>query len=753
MAGFLFKPPISISFLCVSPKSIEIPNIVVLRLNKWNTYPSGETRTLSKIFAFYLPQFHRIKENNEWWGSGFTEWTNVSRARPVFPGHSQPDIPGALGFYDLTNPESLVEQVSLAKKYQVDGFIFYNYWFSGQKLLNRPVELFAEKKLGFPFALCWANENWTKNWDGGNKEILLLQNYDEGFEKDYVKDHLSIFSHEDYIKIEDRPALIIYRPELFPRPRHSISNFRNAAFELGLGPVHVIAVSSYETYDPRQIGADAVVEFPPLGTSEKAAVKNPHRTIRNFKGHFYDYGLAALQSANEPKRPFKRYRSVMPGWDNTPRRQLDSTIFLNSNPEVFSLWLASQLAASKDDKGNTEQPVFVNAWNEWAEGAHLEPSRSSGTSYLEAVIEARKIASARTKIEILGDLSRTVKEKYTPQGIKSKPSVESDSRTKLILARLAREINIQNINRLFMILKSPNPLRQLSMALRRASKSINSSKHPWKPVSYISEESNSLDSSGKFLALTAHLFYEDYVDILVEVVSKNPVISKVLVTTTSDSILQRLKAAFGGLSIDYEIRLTANRGRNFGPLFSEFRKEILEHKYFIHLHSKKSKHTRKSVASDWSGRFWRQFGLDESLLHRTLAILEANPALGLSYPLVTDIISPVHFAMHSNAEISEGILEKLGLRFEGERFAYPAGGMFIAKSKSLQPLLEMEWRLEDFPPELNQMDGTTQHALERLVGLVPTLQGFGHLVFDSLENSFTIDESYVNDPDGPFKNA
>ncbi len=324
-------------------------------------------------------------------------------------------------------------------------------------------------------------------------------------------------------------------------------------------------------------------------------------------------------------------------------------------------------------------------------------------------------------------------------------STFNESRPLKIFSRILGEINIQNFHRLFLILTKENSVEELRLALRRAAKNINSSKHLWKPAFYIQDEAVELNSSTNFLALTAHLFYEDYIELLVELVRKNPIISKVFVTTTTNSMSQQLRAALGDLSVEHDVRVTENRGRNFGPLFTQFPKEILEYKYFIHLHSKKSKHTRKATAIDWSGRFWRQFGLDESLLNRTLAILETHPNLAISYPLVADIIPSVSFAMHSNAKTCNEILSKLGLRFEGERFAFPAGGMFLAKTQSLQELLQMDWRIEDFPPELSQMDGTTQHALERLVGLVPSLRGFGHLIFDTEEDSFTLDESFVED--------
>ena len=704
---------------------------------------------MAKVFAFYLPQFHRIEQNNEWWGKGFTEWTNVAKARPVFPGHSQPDIPGDLGFYDLTNPSTFSEQAELAKKFDVDGFIFYNYWFSGSKILNKPIEIFMNENLDFPFAICWANENWTKNWDGGNREVLIEQNYEEGFERDYLQANMPIFEHRDYIRFENKPILMIYRPELFPQPRKSISNFRNAAMDLNLGPLHIIAVSSFETYDPRPIGADAVVEFPPFGTHAKAAVKRPKKTLQGFKGHFYDYGLVALQSANQPEKPFKRYRSVMAGWDNTPRRQWDSTIFMNSNPEVFSLWLASQIAAANAEYKSEGNPVFVNAWNEWAEGAHLEPSRNEGSAYLEAVLRAKDIATVKTRVDILRELEQLITSKYRPAKTTYRDSVS----VKMTASRFFREINLHNFVRLFIILRGNRPIAELMFATRRAYVNIKSTRNNWKPISYVSEVTDTIQPRENFLALTAHIFYDDYVPKVIETVRNNRLINKVFITTTSKEIQKDLREGLEALNVDHEVRLTENRGRNFGPLLTEFSHDLLGFEYFIHLHSKKSKHSRRALATDWSDRFWQQLGIDESLLTRTLGILESNRHIGVSYPLVTDIIDPINFSMLSNSKFADEILAKIAMTFEGDRFAYPAGGMFLARTEALRPLLELKWTSEDFPPEQGQMDGTMQHAIERLSGLVPTLRGFGHLIYASHENSFTLDESFVEDQILSRKNA
>ncbi|RUU58339.1 hypothetical protein EOC99_24180, partial [Mesorhizobium sp. M7A.T.Ca.TU.009.01.1.1] len=206
----------------------------------------------TKLIAFYLPQFHRIDENSEWWGPGFTEWTNVARATPNFSGHNQPRIPRELGYYDLTHPQIMREQVEVARLYGLHGFCFYHYWFSGRRVLEKPVELFMNSDIDFKFCLCWANENWTRAWDGDTKNILLEQKYADGDAEAFIDSMLGYFNDQRYIKIGGMPLLVVYRAKDIPDPRRWFSLWRDRVVANGFPGLHISVVDFYDISTPEE---------------------------------------------------------------------------------------------------------------------------------------------------------------------------------------------------------------------------------------------------------------------------------------------------------------------------------------------------------------------------------------------------------------------------------------------------------------------------------------------------------------------
>lgn len=342
-----------------------------------------------KLIAFYLPQFHPFPENDEWWGRGFTEWTNVSKAVPQFVGHHQPQLPGELGFYDLRLPEVQKRQIELAKKYGLSGFCYHHYWFSGKRLLERPVDqMLADPEMDFPFCLCWANENWTRRWDGMENDILMGQNYSPEDDLAFIRDLEPYLRDSRYIRINGRLLLVVYRVGLLPDPKETARIWREYCREAGLGELYLVAAQGLDFINPQECGFDAAVEFPPHTVScpnvtDKIATMNP-----DFKGTIFDLPSFVRSKCFLKPAAYKLFKGVFPSWDNTARKPNQGTVFWGSSPEIYKEWLLDVMGYTRQHHEPEERIVFINAWNEWGEGAHLEPDRKYGYAYLQATAEA-----------------------------------------------------------------------------------------------------------------------------------------------------------------------------------------------------------------------------------------------------------------------------------------------------------------------------------------------------------------------------
>jgi lipopolysaccharide biosynthesis protein len=358
------------------------------------------TSMSARLLAFYLPQYHPIPENDRWWGAGFTEWTNVAEARPLFPGHEQPHIPADLGFYDLRSGDVREAQAQLAREYGIAGFCYYHYWFNGRRLLGRPLdEVLGTGRPDFPFCLCWANENWTRVWDGGSGDVLMRQNYSEEDDRQHIRWLAKAFRDRRYITVDGRPLLLVYRASILPDPARTMAIWREEARRLDVGEPFLCRVESFpdERGDPAALGFDAAVEFQPdwvnLGRPLRrnkrwVALRKVGLTNGEYGKHrIHEYGEVVERMLRRPSPSYRRYPCVTPSWDNTPRRKQHGVILRHSTPELYERWLRETIeTATRDAAG---QPlVFINAWNEWGEGAHLEPSRRWGREYLEATRKA-----------------------------------------------------------------------------------------------------------------------------------------------------------------------------------------------------------------------------------------------------------------------------------------------------------------------------------------------------------------------------
>lgn len=346
-----------------------------------------------RTIAFYLPQFHPFPENDLWWGPGFTEWTNVAKAQPNYVGHYQPRMPADLGFYDLRVTETMEKQAALARRYGLGGFCYYYYWFAGRRLLERPIEnMLLSSRPEFPFCLCWANENWTRRWDGQEHDVLMAQKHSDEDDVDVIRDLIRYFRNPNYIRINGKPLILVYRVTLFPDFARTSALWRQICRDEDIGDIYIAQVESFELAsaggDLERFGCDAAVEFPPQGLAEPYPVTAPLLNP-NFQGAVADYRDIAVRYATRELPAYKRFLGVMPGWDNTPRRQNNSYSFENASPGAFQAWLETAITRTKQQHCGDERLIFVNAWNEWAEGAYLEPDRRFGHSFLEALRHAR----------------------------------------------------------------------------------------------------------------------------------------------------------------------------------------------------------------------------------------------------------------------------------------------------------------------------------------------------------------------------
>ena len=340
-----------------------------------------------RLIAYYLPQFHPIPENDEWWGKGFTEWTNTAKAKPLFPGHYQPHVPADLGFYDLRLPEIRIAQANMAREYGIEGFCYYHYWFAGKRLLDRPFnEVLKSGEPDFPFCLCWANETWTGKWHGSPNKILITQSYPgKDDEEKHFYTLLPSFFDKRCLTIDEKPIFLVYSPMQLPDPVRFTDHWRELALKNGLQGLFFIGVVN-EPWTPSDHGFDAATTVRPFQSEMLGEMrfKRKLRKLLQFPNDIYSYKNIYPYLLMPEATKSNVYPTVIPNWDNTPRSGLNGLVLHDSTPELFRKHLKSTLSQVLH-KSIDNRIVFVKSWNEWAEGNHLEPDLKFGKSYLEVV--------------------------------------------------------------------------------------------------------------------------------------------------------------------------------------------------------------------------------------------------------------------------------------------------------------------------------------------------------------------------------
>lgn len=363
----------------------------------------------AKLIAYYLPQFHPIPENDRNWGKGFTEWRNVTKAVPSFVGHYQPRQPGELGFYDLRVVDIMQRQVELAKLYGISAFCFHFYWFGGKRLLELPLQNYLHNQdLELPFCLCWANENWSRRWDGSENEILVAQAHSPEDDIAFIRYLKQYFDDPRYLKVDGKPMLTVYRPGILPNMKETVARWRSEMSKMGFPGIFLIATNSFSFEDYESGGFDALSEFPPHGlrVPEISDRVEPLGTTNAI----FDYESVVERYEKESITPGKVVMpGIMPGWDNSARRPFAGYVFHGSTPALFERWLDASVKRSKQNPSG-QRMVIINAWNEWAEGAYLEPDRRFGYAYLSACSSV--VREHATKDRFAADILRKQRARF-----------------------------------------------------------------------------------------------------------------------------------------------------------------------------------------------------------------------------------------------------------------------------------------------------------------------------------------------------
>lgn len=601
-----------------------------------------------RIVAIYLPQFHPFKENDEAWGKGFTEWTNVTASIPRFVGQQQPVLPSDLGFYDLRLPRVIKEQFDLAKKYGIYGFQFYYYWFSGKKVMDLPINTILENpSWDFNFSICWANENWTRKWDGGDNEIIFEQKNLPNDPLRFIEDVSPILNDVRYIRENDKPILTVYRVELLDDPKRYVDTWRKYYRETFNQELWLIGHTYDVKVNPKDFGFDATMDFTPIASLQPTLkpwvddrkylteqFRANHKLLdMQWRGQIIDFRFIARQEIANLSNNTNLYKTISPSWSNEARRKgNDGYTFYNSSPEIFAHWLDKVLDYEINKQSIKSPIVFINAWNEWAEAAMVEPSSHLGH----------------------------------------------------------------------------NSLLRIAETLSRYSSDVNKMAFPAYGFKYATEAK---------LAVVVHLYYPDMWSKIREKLKNIDVPFDLYVSVSAENQNNNL-ATVNKYHKNTNVIVVPNRGRDVLPFLTiaNRMRKLGNYEYILKLHTKKSKHRRDG--SEWfTGVLDKLLPVDITKILTTLS----DPTTGSIGP-EGHVVSLLRH-MGGNRDNVKRITEMMidGLSYEtlaGDETAYPFFGstMFWCRIDFLDPLLDLHLLPSDFDAECGQIDCTTAHAIERVLG-------------------------------------
>lgn len=617
-----------------------------------------------KPLALYLPQFHAIPENDEWWGKGFTEWTNVKKGTPRFEGHNQPRVPeDDLGYYDLTDAEVLKKQVALAKQHGIYGFAFYYYWFSGKRLLEKPMDLLlAHPEIDFPFCAVWANENWTRTWDGMQDNILIAQEYPPEDAERFILDLQKYVQDRRYLRVGGKPVIGLYAPRLIPGLPQFLSIWRETARRCGIGEILIwscISDASAEHLGIEEL-VDGQYEFPPRGKGYVSAGQVPG------EGICFAYGELVESERHFDHSSLKvpTYRGSMLEWDNSARKQTHYHCWKGYTPERFYLWNCINTAYTRRYFAPEERFLFINAWNEWGEGTYLEPDKTYGYAALNA-------------------LSRAIMDLPYAGQAPAAPAWTLPSAAANVL-----------------FLGGGVPARCQGWDRR-------------------------LFSGSPRIAVQAHVFYPELIGEVCRLANNIPYPFDLYVSTNepykatylSDYLNEHSRAAH------VYVAALENKGRDVLPFLTQLRPVLANYDYFCHIHTKKSLHDE--MGEQWRGYLYENLLGSREIVRQTLCLFEQQPALGVIFPETMESLKP--FAeWGSNRPLAEWLLRKMDIPADilPDDILFPAGNMFWARTSAVQDLFRIDYAPADFPEEGGQVDGTLMHAIERLWLYVAQYNGY-----------------------------